>query len=144
MASLERIWIKRARMGPMDPADTATLIEGKGILGNANFETRRQVTIIAAERWAEAEAELGAPLDPCLRRANLLVSGVDLVGSRDRVLRIGDCRILIFGETRPCDLMDKMHAGLQEALKARWGGGAWGQVEQGGEIRVGDEVELLA
>ena len=49
--------------------------------------------------------------------------------------------LLIGGETRPCERMEEAHAGLQEAMKTRWGGGAWAQVEQGGTIGLGDEVE---
>lgn len=142
MARLERIWIKRARMGPMDPAETATLVEGKGIVGNANFETTRQVTVISAERWAAVQAALGASVDPVSRRANLLVSGVELEDSRGKTLRVGECVIEIMGETRPCERMDEMHEGLKDALKPNWGGGAWGQVVSGGSISVGDDVAL--
>jgi MOSC domain-containing protein YiiM len=124
----------------MDPASDGRLEAGKGLVGSANYGGRRQVTIIAAERWAELEAILGATIDPSLRRANLLVSGIDLVESRDRVLSVGPCRLLIGGETRPCERMEEAHQGLQDAMRSRWGGGAWALVEQGGMIHVGDEV----
>ena len=140
MGRLEQIWIKRAHRGVMDPASDGRLEAGKGLVGSANYGGRRQVTIIDAERWAELEALLGATIDPALRRANLLVSGIDLVESRDRVLLVGPCRLLIGGETRPCERMEEAHPGLQEAMKSRWGGGAWALVEQGGEIHVGYDV----
>ena len=109
MGRLEQIWIKRAHRGVMDPASEGRLETGKGLVGSANYGGRRQVTIIAAERWAELEAVLGATIDPSLRRANLLVSGIDLVESRDRVLSVGPCRLLIGGETRPCERMEEAH-----------------------------------
>ena len=140
MGRLEQIWIKRAHRGRMDPAGEGRLDAGKGLVGNANYGGRRQVTIIAAERWAELEAILGAAIDPSLRRANLLVSGIELAESRDRVLLVGPCRLLIGGETRPCERMEEAHTGLQEAMRSRWRGGAWALVELGGEIHVGDAV----
>src|SRR5262245_28013526 len=97
-ARLERIWIKRFKRGPMDPVDRATLVAGRGIKSNANQGGKRQVTIIARERWDAVCAGLAADVEPALRRANLLVSGIDLERTNGRVLRIGAVRIRIFGE----------------------------------------------
>lgn len=141
MGKLEQIWVKRAHRGPMDPARDAVLETGKGLVGSANYDGRRHVTIISVERWVEVMALLRADIDPSLRRANLLVSGVDLLESRDRVLRVGSCLVRVGGETRPCERMEEAYAGLQEAMRSRWGGGAWAQVEYGGAIRVGDDVD---
>jgi len=140
VGSLEAIWIKRVRRGPMDPHDRARLVAGRGIEGNANQGGKRQVTIIEAERWREANAELGVEVDPRARRANLMVSGVDLRESRGRTLRIGDCRIAIRGETRPCRLLDDAQPGLREALANDWRAGVYGEVLDDGEIAVGDRV----
>jgi MOSC domain-containing protein YiiM len=142
VGNLERIWVKRGMRGPMDPAESAELVADHGIRGNADTGGRRQVTIISAERWARAEADLETTLDPSLRRANLLVTGVDLIGSRDKILTIGACRLRIGGETRPCRFMNEQHPGLQDALDADWGGGAYGVVLEGGAITVGDAVEF--
>ena len=137
---LEKIWLKRVRRGPMDGRERARLIAGQGIEGNANQGGRRQVTVLSAERWEEVERRLGARVDPGSRRANLYVRGVDLEESRGRVLRVGVCKIVIRGETRPCRLMEETYPGLQAALDPAWGGGAFGEVVEGGEIEVGDEV----
>ncbi len=107
MGRLERIWIKRAHRGLMDPAGDGRLEAGKGLVGSANYGGRRHVTIISAERWAELEALLDASINQSARRANLLVSGIDLVETRDRMLRVGACRLLIGGETRPCERMEE-------------------------------------
>jgi len=141
MGTLERIWIKRAKRGPMDSVDAATLEAGRGLIGNANRGGRRQVTIISRERWTELIATLGADLDPATRRANLMVSGLDLRNSRGRVLRIGATRLRINGETRPCERMEEAHSGLQAAMRERWGGGAFAEVIDGGEIRAGDSAQ---
>lgn len=137
------IWIKRAKRGPMDPRPRALLVAGKGLEGNANQGGRRQVTILAEEAWQAAVAELGAEpaLDPRLRRANLFVRGLDLARSRGRVLRIGEARLRVLGEVRPCERMDEGYPGLRKALDPDWRGGAFAEVLDGGEIAVGDAVE---
>jgi MOSC domain-containing protein YiiM len=141
---LEAIWVKRSKHGPMDPAGKATLLADRGIVGNADQGGRRQVTIIERETWATMMAELDADLDPAARRANLMVSGVPLAGSRERILRVGGCRIRIMGETRPCEQMDDALAGLRRAMARPWRGGVFGVVLDDGEIRVGDDVQLEA
>lgn len=139
---LRAIWIKRMRLGPMDPVNEATLVENRGILGNANQNGRRQVTIIEEETWQRLMQETGGSLDPSSRRANLMVSGIALADSRDRLLRIGECIIDIRGETRPCERMDEALPGLREAMKPDWGGGVFGTIVKGGLIRIGDPVQF--
>ena len=139
---LEAIWIKRVRRGVMDAADSAQLVEGQGIAGNANQGGRRQVTIIAREAWDDMMRELGASISPSARRANLLVSGIDLKQARGSTLRIGDCVLEIMGETRPCERMDEALPGLRNAMSPEWRGGVFATVVRGGNIRAGDAVQL--
>ena len=142
MARVERIWVKTAHGDPMQARDRSTLVAGRGVAGAV--EARRHVTVISKERWATATAALGADIDPAARRANVLVSGIELEDSAGRVLHLGACRVQLAGETKPCQTMDEAHPGLREALEANWGGGAWGTVLDGGEIAVGDPVRLEA
>lgn len=139
---VERIWLKRMKGGPMDPQERATLVAGRGLLGNANQGGKRQVTILCKETWERITAMLPEAPDAVARRANLLVSGVDLSGSRGRMLRVGGYRIRIYGETRPCEQMESAAAGLQTGLSEPWGGGVFGEVLDDGEIAVGDEVTV--
>jgi MOSC domain-containing protein YiiM len=138
---LEAIWRKRMKRGPMDPQPSAVLVAGRGLEGNANQGGRRQVTMIEEERWAEATAEAGADIQPGSRRANLMISGLRLAGSRGRILRIGSTRLRIWSECNPCERMDEVRPGLKQALRPDWRGGACAQVLEGGEIRIGDEVD---
>ena len=144
MAVLHRIWIKRVHRGKMDPVERATLVAGRGISGNADQGGKRQVTLIDRERWHELMDRGDANLETNARRANLVIDSVDLLDSRGKTLRIGPARLLIHGETRPCERMDEVLPGLQEAMRERWGGGAFAEVIEGGEIAVGDEVEWVA
>lgn len=137
---LEAIWIKRAKGGPMDPADRATLVTGRGIVGNADQGGKRQVTIIAGESFDAIQCILGSAAVPVMRRANLLVRGVSLAESRGRILRIGAARVRVYGETRPCNLMDETLPGLKAALQPEWRGGVFGEILDDGDITVGDAV----
>jgi MOSC domain-containing protein YiiM len=139
--TLEAIWLKRAHRGVMDAVRQATLVEGRGLEGNVDRSRRRQVTILAREAWSAALADLGADVDPSARRANLLISGLTLAATRGRVLRVGDARLLVGGETRPCERMDEAHAGLQAALSPDWRAGVFAEVLHGALVRVGDPVE---
>ena len=142
MGQLEQIWIKRFKGGPMDAAETGVLEAGKGLRGNADRGGKRQVTIVEREVWDRLMATTHGEADPSSRRANLLVSGCDLRESRGRILRVGDCELRIYGETRPCEQMDDVVPGLRTAMKDAWGGGAFAEVLVGGEIRLGDRVSL--
>jgi len=137
---LEHIWIKRAHDGPMEAKKKADLVSGQGLATNADQGGRRQVTLLDKARWAGVEEDLGIEVDPSARRANLMVSGVSLEETQDRILVIGETRLRINGETKPCQLMDQAYPGLREALVPHWGGGAYAEVLEGGLIRIGDPV----
>lgn len=137
---LEAIWIKRAHRGPMDPASEARVVAGKGIVGSADQGRRRQVTLIEREVWASLMERTGGALDPSTRRASLMVSGIPLKDSRNRVLNIGRCRVRILGECRPCERMEEAWSGLEAAMSAEWRGGAFGEILDDGIIATGDPV----
>lgn len=142
MNKVEKIWIKRMKRGPMDPVDTARVVAGKGIVGNANQGGKRQVTILSAKHWQQVTAFLDDELDARVRRANLLVSDVDFRDSRGKILKVGSVRMRIYGETRPCEQMEMAAPGLKAAMQVPFGGGAFAEILDDGEIAVGDPVEF--
>lgn len=141
MGRIEQLWIKTASRGPMLDKNGVRIEAGAGLDGDAESAGPRPITLIEAGRWSRAEEQLGRSVDPAHRRANILVSGVDLAKSRGKVLRVGSVRIEIGGETTPCRLLDDKEPGLSEALRADWGGGAWGRALDAGEVAIGDSVE---
>jgi MOSC domain-containing protein YiiM len=125
----------------MDARDSIELVAGRGVEGSADRGGRRQVTIIEREVWESLMRELGSDAGPETRRANVLVSGIDLRASRGRVLRLGDTRIRIAGEVKPCERMEEAVPGLRALMYPQWKGGAFGQILDGGAVSVGDAVE---
>ena len=122
----------------MDPAVRATLVAGRGIVGNADQGGRRQVTLMDLERWLELMDRLGTDLETSARRANLVIDSMDLFDSRGKTLQIGSARLRVWGETRPCERMEEALPTLKTAMRERWGGGAYAEVIEGGDISVGD------
>ena len=129
--------------GPIETIETAAISEEDGVEGNVRKSRRRRVTVIAAEAWAAACRELDADLPWTLRRANLLVEGVDLPREPGGRLRIGDVLLEVTQEVDPCALMDAQHPGLREALTPNWRGGVGCAVVEGGQVAVGDAVKAV-
>ena len=72
----------------------------KGVLvGKVNH---RQVTILSLAAWNEAQQEIGQQMDPIFRRANLLVDDINFENTKGNILTIGDLKIELTGETKPC------------------------------------------
>jgi len=124
----------------MDSQGSVELVPGAGLKGNADRGGRRQVTLVSLERWEELMNQVGGQLGPDARRANLVLTDVNLENSRGRVLCIGSSRLRIAGETRPCEQMEQAVPGLQRAMTERWGGGAYAEVLTGGTVAVGDQA----
>lgn len=114
---------------------------------------RRQVTVLSLEDWQAACAEAGRPELPwTARRANLLVTGVDLAAANQAaaasaegcVLRVGTVEgaveLEVTGETAPCDRMEEACPGLRAALAVDGRGGVTCRVRRGGELAAGDPV----
>jgi hypothetical protein len=74
------------------------------------------------------------------RRANLLVSGVDLENSWPRAA-CGRHAAEDQRRNRPCEQMEA-RTQARELMRDRWGGGAFGKSSDGGEIRVRRDVRV--
>jgi MOSC domain-containing protein YiiM len=137
---VEQLWVKRAHRGAMDSQPAIDLVAGTGVKGSADQRGRRQVTILEREVWESLMRELGSDAGPESRRANVLVSGIDLRASRGRVLRLGGTRVRVAGEVKPCERMEEAVRGLRALMFPEWRGGAFAEIIDGGTVAVGDAV----
>jgi MOSC domain-containing protein YiiM len=133
----------------METIETGVIVTGGGLEGDhkgLRFPNRG-ITVLSAEDWAAAIAELAdlagpVPLPWTTRRANLLVSGIRLPRGKGSVLAIGAVRLTVTDQTYPCARMDEAHAGLKRALAPQWRGGLTCRVTAGGVVSVGDIVTI--
>ncbi len=137
------VWGRKEWGGVMSPFDSANFQAEKGMIEDISFGSRRQITMIEEEVWEAVMNELSSDLPHETRRANLLLRGIKLKESKGKILLIGNCRVKILGETKPCRLMDQKHPGLKNALLPNWNGGAFGGVLDSGKVFIGDAVVWL-
>lgn len=143
LGALRAICLRPGARIPVVRVERAVAVAGQGLDGDHAVGGRRQVTLLAVEAWRDACAQLGRDLDPALRRANLLVEGVDLTAVIGGTITIGDVVVEVLGETRPCELMDDGgRIGLMAALRPARRGGVFGRIRKGGELRVGAAVQV--
>lgn len=127
----------------MQEVTECRVLMARGLDSENRKPGKREVTLLSADAWTDVCRDLGAELPWLTRRANLLVEGMDLSETIARTLTIGEVGLLIHGESKPCAMMDKQHAGLRAALKPDSRGGVFGQVLAPGIIRVGDSVTVF-
>jgi MOSC domain-containing protein YiiM len=130
---------------PIEELSAVRVTLESGVEGDCHGEPgSSQITVVAEESWKAASAELGCDLSWTLRRANLLLRGINLFNRAGMRLHIGDVVLEITGENEPCWLMDKQHRGLRKALTPEWRAGVSCRVVKGGEVRIGDRATLVA
>ncbi len=144
MSQLKSIAIKSIAKADMQTLESAEITVARGISGDfRGSQSDRQVTILGESAWQKACESINADLVWTIRRANLLIDGVEFSAADvGKTVRIGDVELKITRETNPCALMDKQHQGLTAALTPEWRGGVCCNVITAGTIRVGDKVEI--
>ena len=138
------IGLRPARRATMLTVERATLIAGQGLDGDRYASTHdgpRQVTLIAAEDLAAIASFLGGDaIDPMVLRRNIVTSGINLMALKDRRFRIGGAVLQTSGDCAPCSRMEEtLGPGGYNAVRGH--GGICARVVQGGEVKVGDELQ---
>lgn len=145
MATLKGIAYRLKSKGEMHITELAQVTTQRGVDNDyRGHPHNRQVTVLSVEDWQRACDELKLDLHWTTRRANLLVAGIRFSpASVGDVIQIGELRLQVTRETDPCPRMEEAQAGLMKALAPDWRGGACCRVIAGGDIALGDSVEVI-
>jgi MOSC domain-containing protein YiiM len=142
--TLASIHVAKATRLPMRAVERATVETGRGIVGDRYHGTRhRHVTVQSASALHAATEAFGADVPAELTRRNLTIDEGDVPTAPGSLIRVGDVLLEVVRVAAPCKLLDDtIGRGAQEALRRR--GGSVCRVLEGGEVAVGDSVDLDA
>jgi MOSC domain-containing protein YiiM len=123
--------------GRSEPRERVRAVESQGLEGCAHANPpRREVLLVSKEHLDAVGVEPGAI------RENVTVDGIDVhTWSPGQQVRVGEAVLEITMVCDPCHKMDELRAGLRTQLDGRRG--MLAHVVDGGEIALGDPVELL-
>jgi len=125
------------KSGRSEPLERVLAIESHGFEGCAHANPPRREVLFASKEHLDA---LG--VEPGATRENITVEGADVqtwpVGQR---VKVGEALFEITMVCDPCHRMDELRAGLRTLIVDRRG--MLAHVVEGGEVAVGDPIELL-
>lgn len=138
MARVANLFRAAKRRLPMEELQEARAVKNVGFEGCAHARPggKRQVLLVDLETLASME------LAPGIIRENITTEGLPVndlhLGQK---LRIGPVQLEVRLVCEPCDELEKVRAGLKEAMRGKRG--MLCQVLSGGHIRAGDAIEVL-
>jgi MOSC domain-containing protein YiiM len=124
---------------PMQKLERVQVVQDHGLQGDYHAQTgggTRQVLLMDEETLTEFELSAGVVKENITTRG--LVLKTLAPGTR---LRMGDAVLEITQSCTPCKHMDDIREGLRTALQGQRG--MLARVIQGGELRVGDAIEVV-
>ena len=139
---VEWIGVRPARKEPLISLPSAK-INFTGIEGDHRTKPgKRTVTLIQAEHLgaiASLCADETPPIDPARLRRNIVVSGISLVGLRNREFRIGNVLLRGTGLCAPCSRMEtELGHGGYNAMRGH--GGICAEVLEEGVVEINQPV----
>ena len=126
--------------GAMSLAECITLTPENGVQGDHGTSQRRQVTLLDEAAWQTACSEVGTELDWTIRRANILVQGLELPSLLNQQIRVGTALVEVIGEVTPCHFMDAAKPGLEAALTPDWRGGVYARIIESGHVEIDGNI----
>ena len=137
MGKIIHLQLKPAEGEPMKVATAVEAIANHGLRDDANAgRTKRQVLIIERELLDEFQLPIGDV------RENITVEGFTLAGTPAGVrMRVGQALLEVTLDCAPCEFIAGKRPGLRKAMEGKRG--TLFKVIEGGEIRVGDTIEVV-
>jgi MOSC domain-containing protein YiiM len=138
MANVAGLFVSPERgSGHSEARERVRAGEGHGFEGCAHANPPRREVLFASQDHLDAVGvEAGAI------RENITVAGADVqtwpIGQR---VRVGDALLEITMVCDPCERMDQLREGLRAEIDGKRG--MLAHVVEGGEIGVGDQIELV-
>jgi MOSC domain-containing protein YiiM len=139
MGEVSNLFVCFVHRFPMKELNEAEAIQNKGFKGciHGRPGSKRQVSLMDVETLQKLGVLPGAI------KENVTTQGLDLQALESgQHLRIGGSLLELTEVCRPCSRMDEIRQGLQAELRGQRG---WlCRVVEGGKIRRGDRIEVLA
>ena len=143
MSTVTHIFLRSAKRQEVVGVQSAVAIAGQGIEGDHSQGGQRQVTMMSLEAFESAAQSLGQDLSPGVRRANIVITGLDVYATISKTIEIGQVVIDVKDYNPPCGEMDRACRGLKIALDVDHRAGVFGVFKNSGEITVGAEVSII-
>jgi MOSC domain-containing protein YiiM len=136
------IGLRPARREPLQAVQKVQAVPEQGLIGDhySGRSGTRHVTLIQAEHLPVIASCLGLQsIAPESLRRNIVVSGINLLALKDKVIRVGEAELEVTGLCQPCSLMEQtLGPGGYNAVRGH--GGITARVRRAGNIKVGDPV----
>src|SRR5512135_903388 len=138
MGRIIHLQLKPAKGEPMRVVESAEAIADYGLHDDANAgRSKRQVLIIERELLDEFQLPIGDV------RENITVQGIQLAGmAAGTRIRAGHALLEATLDCTPCQFIEDKRPGLRAAMAGKRG--TLFKVIEGGEIKVGDTIEIMA
>jgi MOSC domain-containing protein YiiM len=138
MAEIIKLFRAPKRRAPMEELAEANIVTNSGLEGCAHARPngKRQVLLVDRETLDAMK------LPPGIIRENITTHGLDVNSLQiGQQLRVGPVQLEVSAVCEPCEQLEDVRPGLQQAMEGRRG--MLCRVLAGGRVRSGDPIEVL-